>query len=59
MIYAHKILLLKFEKSKLHVDEENYKKVKYQVQNLVWDKKRGLYETNLQQKINKPKEKIF
>ena len=47
---------LKFKKSKLHIDEESYKKVKYQVQNLVRKKKREFYEANLRQKINKPKE---
>ena len=45
-----------FKKSKLHIDEENYKKVEYQVQNLIRKKKREFYETNLRQKINKPKE---
>ena len=49
-------MFLKFKKSKLHIDEENYKKVKYQVQNLIRKKKREFYETNLRQKINKPKE---
>ena len=47
---------LKFKKSKLHIDEENYKKVKYQAQNLIRKEKREFYETNLRQKINKPKE---
>ena len=32
------------------------KKVKYQVQNLIRKKKSEFYETNLRQKINKPKE---
>ena len=32
-------LFLKFIKSKLHIDEENYKKVKYQVQNLIRKKR--------------------
>ena len=40
----------------LHIDEEIYKKVKYKVQNLIRKQKRELYETNLKQKINKPKE---
>ena len=40
----------------IRIDEENYKKVKYQVQNLIRKKKREFYETNLRQKINKPKE---
>ena len=51
MIHAHEKLF-----SKLHNDDENYKKVKYQVQNLIRKKKREFYETNLRQKINKPKE---
>ena len=46
-IHARGKLLLKFKKSKLHNDEENYKKVKYQVQNLIRKKKREFYETNL------------
>ena len=46
----------KFRKSKFHTDEENYKKVKHQVQNLLRKKKREFYETNLRQKINEPKE---
>ena len=29
LIHACKKLFLKFKKSKLHIDEENYKKVKY------------------------------
>ena len=55
LIHAREKLSLKFKKSKLHIDEENYKKVKYQVQNLIRKKKREFYETNLRQKINKPK----
>ena len=47
---------LKFKKSKLHNDEWNYKNIKYQAQNLGRKKKREVYETNLIQKINKPKE---
>ena len=46
----------KFRKSKFHTDEENYKKVKHQVQNLIRKKKREFYKTNLRQKINEPKE---
>ena len=56
MIHAHEKFFLKFKKSKLHIDEENYEKVKYQVQNLMRKKKREFYETNLRQKMNKPKE---
>ena len=53
---------LKFKRSKLHIDEESYKKVKfkkeskYQVQNLIKKSKRKFCETNLRQKINKVKE---
>ena len=54
LIHAREKLLLKFKKSNLHIDEKNYKKVKYQVQNLIRKKKREFYETNLRQKINKP-----
>ena len=56
LIHAHEKFFLKFKKSKLHIDEENYEKVKYQVQNLMRKKKREFYETNLRQKMNKPKE---
>ena len=56
LIHAREKLFLKFKKSKLLTDEENHKKVKYQVQNLIRKKKREFYETNLRQKINKPKE---
>ena len=45
-----------FRKSKFHTDEENYKKVKHQVQNLIRKKKWEFYKTNLRQKINEPKE---
>ena len=38
----------------IRIDEENYKKVKYQVQNLIRKKKREFYETNLRKKIDKP-----
>ena len=50
LIHAREKLFLKFKKSRLHIDEENYKKVKYQVQNLIRKKKREFYETNLRQK---------
>ena len=39
LIHAHEKLFLKFKKSKLHIGEENYKKVKYQVQNFVRKKR--------------------
>ena len=56
LIHAREKLFLKLQKSMLHIDEENYKKVKYQLQNLIRKKKKEFYETNLRQKINKPKE---
>ena len=56
LIHAREKLFLKLKKSMLHIDEENYKKVKYQLQNLIRKKKKEFYETNLRQKINKPKE---
>ena len=46
LIHARKKLFKKFKKSKLHTDEENYKKVKYQVQNLIRKKKSEFYKTN-------------
>ena len=49
-------VVFKIKKSKLDIDEENYKKVKYQVQNRIKKKKIEFYKTNLRQKINKPKE---
>ena len=42
LIHAREKLFLKFKKPTLHIDEENYKKVKYQVQNLIRKKKREL-----------------
>ena len=56
LIHAREKLFLKFKKSRLLIDEENYKKVKYQVQNLIRKKKSEFYETNFRQKINKPRE---
>ena len=55
LIHTHEKIFLKSKKSNLHIDEDNYKKVKYRVQNLIRKKKREFYETNLRQKINKPK----
>ena len=55
LIHAREKLFLNFKNSKLHIDEENYKKVKYQVQNIIRKKKREFYKTNLRQKINKTK----
>ena len=50
LIHTHEKLFLKSKKSKLHIGGDNYKKVKYQVQNLIRKKKREFYETNLRQK---------
>ena len=56
LIHVRVKLFLKFKKSKLHIDEEIYKKIRNQVQKLIKKKKRNFYEINLKQKINKPKE---
>ena len=56
LIHVNKKLFLKFRKSKLHTDEENCKKIKYQFQNLIGKQKTEVYDTDLKQKINKPKE---
>ena len=55
LIHARGKLFLKFKESKLHIDEENYKKIKYHIQNLIRREKRGFYETNLRQQIKKSK----
>ena len=56
LIHARKTLFLKFKKSMLHIDEENYEKVRNQLQNLIRKKKIEFYETNLRKKVNKPKD---
>ena len=56
LIHVREKLFLKFKKSKLHINEEIYKKIRNQVQKLIKKKKRNFYEINLKQKINKPKE---
>ena len=53
LTHAREKLFVKFKKSKLHIDEENYKTVKYY---LIRKKKREFYETNFRQNINKLKE---
>ena len=50
LIHTHEKLLLKFKKSKLHIDEENYKKVKYQVQNLLGKRKESSMKLILDKK---------
>ena len=43
MIHVREKLFLKFRKSKLYIDDKNYKLHKYQVQNIIRKmKKRGL-----------------
>ena len=39
-ISAHDKLFKKFEKSKLHIDKEIYKIARYEVQKLIWYKKK-------------------
>ena len=56
LIHVQEKVFLKFKKSKLHIDEEIYKKIRNQVQKLIKKKKQNFYEINLKQKINKPKE---
>ena len=49
-------ILFKVKKTKLHIDEKIYKKVRSQVQQNLIKKKRNFYEINFEQKINKLKE---
>ena len=51
LTHVQKILFLKFKKSKLHIDEEIYKKIRNQVQKLIKEKKQNFYKINLEQKI--------
>ena len=54
LIDVWKKLFLKFKKSKLHIDEDIYKKIRNQVQKLIKEKMQNFYEINLNQKIKKP-----
>ena len=56
LIHVREKLFLKFKKSKFHIDEEIYKKIRNQVQKTNLKKKRNFCEMNLNQKVNKPKE---
>ena len=47
LIHFRENLFLKFKKSKLHIDEEIYKKIRNQVQNLIKRNKQDFYEINL------------
>ena len=50
-------MLLKFKKSKPHIDQKiDKKKTRSQIQKLIKKEKRNFYEFNFEQKINKPKE---
>ena len=49
-------LFKKFKKSKLHIDKEIYKIVRYEVQKLISYKKKNFLENRLNDSIGKPKE---
>ena len=49
-------LFKKFKKSRLPLDQENYKKARYEVKKLIAEKKRNYFETKLTENIGKPKE---
>ena len=49
-------LFQKFKKSKLYDDNQNYKKARNHVQNLVKSKKRNFFATKLTENAGKPKE---
>ena len=46
----------KFKKTRLPLDQENYKKARYEVKKLIAEKKRNYFETKLTENIGKPKE---
>ena len=46
----------KFKKSSLPLDQENYKKARYEVKKLIPEKKRNYFEKKLTENIGKPKE---
>ena len=49
-------LFKKLKKSRLPLDQENYKKARYEVKKLIAEKKRNYFETKLTENIGKPKE---
>ena len=49
-------LFKKYKKTRLHVDEEIYKRARYSVQNLIAKKKKEFFENRLKEFIGKPKE---
>ena len=46
----------KFKKSHLHVDKDNYKEARSEVQKLIGTKKKAYFESKLTKNIGKPKE---
>ena len=50
------VLPVKFKKSRLPLDQENYKKACYEVKELIAEKERNYFETKLTKNIGKPKE---
>ena len=49
-------LFKKLKKSRLHVDKDNYKKARNEVQKLIRTKKKPYFESKLTENIGKPKE---
>ena len=49
-------LFKKFKKSHLHVDKDNYKKARSEVQKLICTKKKAYFESKLTESIRKTKE---
>ena len=49
-------LFKKFKKSRLHVDKDNYKEARNEVQKLIRTKKKAYFESKLTENIGKPKE---
>ena len=47
---------MKFKKSRLPLDQENYKKACYKVKKLIAEKERNYFETKLTKNIGKPKD---
>ena len=56
LIHVREKMFLKFKKSKRHIDQEIYRKIRNQAQKLIKQKKQNFYEINLKQKIDKLKE---
>ena len=51
-------LFKKLKKSRLPLDQENYKKTRYEVKKLISEKKRKYFETKLTENIGKPKKRL-